>query len=377
MNSNVHATLKFRRRGSRTPCYHPGPEDRGVDGVICRLAANPWGVCMKGRSCAISGLLVMAQLVGAQSSELGAVRELAEEGHFTEAMEGVDRILGDEPESSEALFVKGIILAGAGRADEAERIFLKLTRRHPEAPEPFNNLAVIYARQGDYERSVDILRQALQTSSSYGTAFENLTKVYGKLAGQAYDRALGQESSTPSAGPALRLLTDLGSITRDRTAPPTAVGVREPLPEPEPEPEAEPELELEPEAEAVVVAPSPPPEPEFDAAELVFLVREWARAWAEQRAESFLSFYASDFSPAQGISRATWAAERRQRIRRKLFIRVEVESIGVRQLEGGRAQVRFLQSYWSDTSQDRVVKTFDLVRENGAWKILHEVARSE
>ncbi len=124
-------------------------------------------------------------------------------------------------------------------------------------------------------------------------------------------------------------------------------------------------------------AAAPTPDAIFDASELVDIVQGWATAWSEQRAADYLAFYSSRFSPGDGVSRSTWAAQRQERIRRPSFIEVKVASVGVRPLDGGRAQVKFIQSYRSDSFQDRVTKTLDMTREGGEWKIVREESQPE
>lgn len=330
---------------------------------------------MKELLCAIVGLTLVAQTGAAQSDALASAREMAAQGQQADALQAVERVLAGEPDSADALFLKGVVLAGSGRQDEALQLFLDLTRRYPEYPEPFNNLAVLYAERGDYERAVEILKQALQTHSSYRAAYENLTKVYGKLASRAYDRALGQESSTPSAGPGLQLLADLGARSAPSNGPTPTVAVREPRP-PAPITPAEPLPGPAASRPATPVAPSEPLV-EFDAAAVVAVVQGWARAWSEQQVDDYLGFYAREFAPNDGMSRSAWAEQRAERIRRPRQIEVRVDSIAVRQAGEGRAQARFEQFYRSDRFQDRVSKTLDLVLEGGVWKIQAEQASVE
>lgn len=336
---------------------------------------------MKGLLCAITGVAMAAQGLWADNAALDGARQLAAQGRHGDALRAVERVLADDPESADALFLRGVVLAGAGREEEAQEVFLDLTRRYPQYPEPFNNLAVLFAQSGDYERSVKVLKRALQTHSSYGTAYDNLTKVYGKLASRAYDRALGQESSAPSAGPALELLADLdasadplegGTMTMaargDREVEPSRVLPSEPIAEPAPK-----IVVAEP------VAPIVPSEPivEFDAAGVIAMVRAWAQAWSDQRGADYIGFYSRSFVPEGGGSRAAWERQRAERIRRPRFIEVTVESVGVRQIGDGQAQARFDQSYRSNRFNDRVSKTLDLVWEADGWKILRERARPD
>jgi thioredoxin-like negative regulator of GroEL len=331
---------------------------------------------MKVFLCAMAGLLLSGQVgAAAERDILATARELAEKGQQADALRQIDRALAEDPGSAQAQFLKGFLLARVGREAEAQEIFLDLTRRYPQYPEPFNNLAVLYAQRGEYERAVEILKQALQTHSSYGAAYENLTKVYGKLASRAYDRALGQESSTPSAGPGLQLLAELDGSAAGTDSAPAIIAARPPG-------EAAPTKPMEPlpgapePRETVPVAPVAPAEPivEFDASAVVSLVEGWARAWSEQRVEDYLGFYSRDFLPEDGSSRDSWSQVRAERIRRPRRIEVEVDSIGVRKIAEGSAQAKFNQTYRSDRFEDRVVKTLDLVLEDGNWKIRAEMS---
>jgi len=328
---------------------------------------------MKAFLCALSWLLLVGQVgAAAEKDILATARELAENGQQADALRQIDRALAENPGSAEARFLKGFLLARIGREDEAQEIFLDLTRRYPQYPEPFNNLAVLYAQRGEYERAVEILKQALQTHSSYGAAYENLTKVYGKLASRAYDRALGQESSTPSAGPGLQLLAELDGSATGADSVPAIVAARPPG-------EAAPTTPMEPLPSVPgprETAPVAPAEPivEFDAPAVVSLVEAWARAWSEQRVDDYLDFYSQDFLPQDGSSRDSWSRVRAERIRRPRQIEVEVDSIGVRKTAEGGAQAKFNQTYRSDRFEDRVVKTLDLVLEDGKWKIRAEMS---
>ena len=43
--------------------------------------------------------------------------------------------------------------AEQGKTDDAIRTFSELTEDYPELPEPYNNLAVLYAGQGQYDKA--------------------------------------------------------------------------------------------------------------------------------------------------------------------------------------------------------------------------------
>jgi len=83
-----------------------------------------------------------------------------------------------------------MILSEQGKSAEAINIFQKLTEDYPELPEPYNNLAVLHASAGNYDKARVALERAIRTNPAYATAHENLGDVYAKLASQSYDKAM-------------------------------------------------------------------------------------------------------------------------------------------------------------------------------------------
>ena len=81
------------------------------------------------------------------------------------------------------------------KTDEAIAVFTKLTEDYPELPEPYNNLAVLYASQKQYDKARMALEMAIRAHPSYATAYENLGDLYAKLASQAYGKAVQLDES--------------------------------------------------------------------------------------------------------------------------------------------------------------------------------------
>src|SRR5258706_15112 len=122
--------------------------------------------------------------------------------------------LGGEKRYNRGSSRKGLILAEQNKVAEAIEVFTALARDYPELPEPYNNLAVLYANQGQYEKARQQLEMSIRTHPSYATAYENLGDVYTKLASQAYDKALQFDSSNSAAKNKLSLIRDLMSSNR-------------------------------------------------------------------------------------------------------------------------------------------------------------------
>jgi Flp pilus assembly protein TadD len=102
-----------------------------------------------------------------------------------------------------------VILTEQGRSHEAFDVFFVLTQDHPEFAEPYNNLAVIYAARGEYERARELLESAIRVNPEYATAYENLGDVYARLASQAYEKAAKLDVANRGAHVKLALARDL------------------------------------------------------------------------------------------------------------------------------------------------------------------------
>ena len=134
--------------------------------------------------------LVLFAAVTAPAAELDDIRRLADEGQQDAALRRLDERLVRDPSDVPARFLKGSILLQTGKLGEAREAFDEVTRRAPKLPEPYNNLAVIYAAQGDYEKARQSLYKAEHQAPDYAAAQINLGDLYVKLAVDAYRRAL-------------------------------------------------------------------------------------------------------------------------------------------------------------------------------------------
>lgn len=154
----------------------------------------------KPRPCAILRLLAGVALstvlalgliaMPAHADELGAVQQLIRAGKLQDALTKVNALITSNPKDPQYSFLRGVILADQHKTQEAIAVFTQLTEQYPELPEPYNNLAVLYAQRGDYEKARAALDMAIRTNPNYATAYENLGDVYAKLASQSYQKAL-------------------------------------------------------------------------------------------------------------------------------------------------------------------------------------------
>jgi tetratricopeptide (TPR) repeat protein len=326
------------------------------------------------RSLALSGLVVAMLAAPAFADDAAEVTKLLKAGRQAEALAKVDASLGQNPRDAQMRFLKGVILTEQNKSAEAIAIFTKLTEDFPSLPEPYNNLAVLYASGGQYDKARAALDMAIRTNPSYATAYENLGDIHAKLASQAYDKALQLDSGNAGAKSKLTLLRSLAgniggpsqrsTVVAAATPAPTPVASAPAVAKPAPAPAATP-------APAVVAKSESASRNDLERDEVLNAVHAWARAWSERDVKGYLRAYGSEFKAPNGISRAAWAEERRARIADKGHIKVQVESPQV-SLKGNTATVRFRQIYESDRLKTNSRKTLVLTKQGNTWQIQQE-----
>ncbi len=81
-------------------------------------------------------------------TDLQQVQQLMAANRLPQALARADEHLAKNPRDAQMRFVRGVILTELKQTQQAREVFQKLTEEFPELPEPYNNLAVIYARRG-------------------------------------------------------------------------------------------------------------------------------------------------------------------------------------------------------------------------------------
>ncbi|MCD6580715.1 MAG: hypothetical protein J7K90_02835 [Desulfuromusa sp.] len=98
----------------------------------------------------------------------------------------------------------------------------------------------------------------------------------------------------------------------------------------------------------------------------------WLDSWSEQNPVAYFSHYSDQYRPELGNSREEWLHNRKSRLLRPDWIKVEIQEVSIRQLAENRVQVKFQQHYRSDFYQDQIWKSLNLINENEGWQILTE-----
>ena len=158
---------------------------------------------------ALHAAMIVICALPAHADEAQDVERLLRAGRTSEALTHVERSLLARPADAQLRFLKGVLLADARRTAEATEVLVKLTEDHPDLAEPYNNLAVIYAGDGRYDKARAALEAAVRANPGYATAHENLGDVYARLAAASYQRALQLDASGRGAAAKLALARGL------------------------------------------------------------------------------------------------------------------------------------------------------------------------
>ena len=342
-------------------------------------------------------LLVLAGAcvaANAYADDYADVSQLVRTNKFNEALTRVDNYLASKPGDPQMRFFKGVIQRNLGKTADAVTTFTQLTQDYPELPEPYNNLAVLYAGQGQYDKARQALEMAIRTNPSYATAHENLGDVYARLASQAYNKALQLDGNAAAVPPKLALIGDVfkPNLANNRTAVVSAAASSpvKPAPEPVAAPAAKPVAPATPAAPVVAAAASPATTAATNApaasnaattpvagnAEshkaVETAVQAWAKAWASKNMDAYLKAYSPDFAPPGKQSRTAWQQERRDRIVGKKNISVTLSDLNIR-VNGEQAVASFRQAYKADSLSIASPKTLNLKKVGSAWLITREL----
>lgn len=358
------------------------------------------------------------------ADDLAEVNNHIKQGEYVQAAEKIENYVRQNPRSLEGRFLKGVILSEQGKTQDAIQVFYQLTQDFPTVPEPYNNLAVLYASTGQYNKARYALELAIKTHPAYSAAHDNLSNIYSYMASVAYNKALqldkektnsikpaklilvrevssqgghtkrnGQVATTTMAP---RLVTTLSPTTTPTPAAPpvkvaatvpkeTPVVTKKPVTPMTPPPAAAPALNGEelklsvpgktnPAVGASTATTKNEPASAASNKDAIDTAKGWASAWAAKNVNGYLGYYGPNFNPPGNTSRKQWEGQRRDRISRPKSIQVRLENIKVTPIADGKVSVSFRQFYSSDHLHNTTAKTLVLERnkQNNKWQIQEE-----
>lgn len=168
---------------------------------VSGFALSRTGCRLLGVAGLLAGCVGLAQ---AQTpSPLQEVRRLLRAEQPALAIQQAEQALQEQPQNAQLRFLQGVAQSQAGQNEAAQATFLALAQAYPELPEPYNNLAVLYAATGELDLARTALESALRIHPSYATALRNLGDVYARLAGRAWQQALAIDPTDATLRPKL------------------------------------------------------------------------------------------------------------------------------------------------------------------------------
>lgn len=204
-----------------------------------------------------------APLAWSTPAEVDQVNQLLSSGKVNEASRVVQEALRKNRNDVQMRFLQGVVAVEQQKYEQAIDLFNALAKDYPNLPEPYNNLAVLYAAKGDDRKAAQALEQAIRTNPSYATAHQNLGDLYARMANDAYAKALQLDSSRKPVQPKLTALNQITPSHRTATDTPITVAA---APKPSTLPAAAPAPAPEPAAPvsaaaSVATAPAAGPAP--------------------------------------------------------------------------------------------------------------------
>ncbi len=136
--------------------------------------------------------------LAARADDIQDANRLFKQKQYDQALDKVEAVLVNKPKDLQARFLKGVILIEKGKTDDAIALFQALTEDAPDRPEPYNNLGLLYALQGQYEKAKTAVEMAIRLQPTYALAHENLGEIYAKMASKEYERALQLDPNNTS-----------------------------------------------------------------------------------------------------------------------------------------------------------------------------------
>lgn len=149
------------------------------------------------RSCAaVLFVVAMTMVSPLRADVLSDIETLHRAGDLERALQEANDAIAAQPRAAQIRFLKGLILTDLNRVSEAKEVFTALTQDFPELPDPYNNLAVLLAAQGQLQEALAALQAALRNDPTHRAARENLGDVHLALAIAAWSAAPSGDAKT-------------------------------------------------------------------------------------------------------------------------------------------------------------------------------------
>ena len=293
-------------------------------------------------------LLLLPSLVVANTkNDMDSILLLISEKPFI-ALEKIKKRLRQTPDEPRLLFYKGVTEAKLNQIDNAIKTYNDLINKYPNLPEPYNNLAVIYAERQELDLAKDTLEKAIKTNSSYSVAHINLGDIYTQMATNAYNMAFEIDKDNKIARNKLKLITELFNY----------------------KPNTNEKSIIVEELDAKIIKIEPRNK-SVDKKKIIEKIAAWKTAWEAKDLDSYFDSYSENFKYPNQMSQEQWEKYRRDRIMNKKEITINISNIKTK-FKKDIVHAIFYQDYKSTGYQQKSKKTLIFEFQANDWKIIEE-----
>lgn len=283
-------------------------------------------------------------------ADISKLNKLIEEKDYKEAKKIVEQLLDSDEDNPQLLFIDGVLLSELGEVNNAINVFVSLTKSHPSLPEPYNNLAVLYAHSGNFDLARTALEKSIKTHPSYATAHVNLGDLYTRMASESYNQALQIDKSNKSAKTKLSLIKKL--------------------------------FNFQPIDKNIVLAQDAKKTHSFNEVEnkeedinekIFVMIDNWKNAWMSQNFDQYIGHYSDNFKNNKGMDLVKWKQFRKPRVVNKPSINLKLENIKISKNKN-LYSVSFTQIYQSGNIDSTTEKTLLIELIDDQLKIINEIS---
>ncbi len=293
-------------------------------------------------------------------ADIKLINKLIDDKNYEQAQIEINTLLKSDSDNPQLLFINGVLLSESNKVDEAIKVFESLTKTHPNLPEPYNNLAVLYAQQGDFLKAKHALEQSIKTHPSYATAHINLGDLYTRMASESYNQALQIDGSNKSAKTKLSLIKKLFNFQPIRKNIEITKKASN-------ESEAPKIQELD--SKDIIENTSN----NISLTEIESFIDTWKTSWEQQNFESYINCYSLKFKNNNGQNFEQWKIYRKPRVTNKEKIEIKLTNIKITEINNG-FEVSFIQEYKSGNIDSRTNKKLIIETVDNQIKIINEIS---
>lgn len=284
-------------------------------------------------------------------ADIPKLNKLIENKGYLEAKKIVDQLIDSDKDNPQLLFLNGVLLSELGQTDDAINVFESLTKSHPALPEPYNNLAVLYAQNGDFDLAKIALEKSIKTHPSYATAHINLGDLYTRMASESYNQALQIDKSNKNAKTKLSLIKKLFNFQPINKN----IALTDDISQ---KPQSFQEIK----------------DIEVSVNEKIFvMIDNWKNAWMNQNFDQYIGYYSTNFKNNKGMDLEQWKQFRKPRVINKPSINLKLENIEISK-NNNLFSVSFTQIYQSGSIDSTTKKTLLIELVDNQLKIVNEIS---